>query len=70
MNIIATSPINPAINKDTSSSTPNEIVAVKPNADHKRGITATYFGRLLASKKAPIVKIVVGQGAPKVGVLG
>lgn len=68
--ITAPIPIKPAMSKDTSSSTPKDIAAEKPNADHNTGITITYRGGLFASRRAPIVKIVVGQGRPKVGVLG
>jgi hypothetical protein len=58
------------MSKDVSSFTPKDIAAKKPITDHNKGITATYLGGLLASKRAPIVKMVVGQGRPKVGELG
>ena len=58
------------MSKETSSSTPKDIEAEKPITDHNRGITATYFGGLLASKKAPIVKIIIGHGKQKIEVLG
>lgn len=44
--------------------------AVNPINAQIIGIIREYFGSLLLHKRIPNVKIVVGQGAPKVGELG
>lgn len=54
-------PIKPAISKDASSFTPEDIAARKPIADYSKGIMATDMGGLLAGRRAPMVKMVVGH---------
>jgi hypothetical protein len=47
------------------------MAAKNPMPDHRRGIMIIYHGILFAeNNKIPKVKIVVGQGTPKVGDAG
>jgi len=61
----------PATNKPKSSYTLKLTAALNPTTDHKTGIINTYLGIFLSvHNNKPNVKIVVGQGRPKVGDLG
>jgi len=47
------------------------MAAKNPTIDHKNGMLTTYQGiRVTENKSTPKVKMVVGQGTPKVGDLG
>jgi len=58
----------PAIPSPVSSFIPSEIAALNPIIDHTAGIIITIKGILdEENNNIPNVKIVVGQGNPKVG---
>ena len=61
----------PATIKPRSSTTPKLSAAEMPKMDHRKGITNTVTGHLsLRNSNIPKVKMVVGQGSPKVGAAG
>jgi len=63
--------IRPAIKSPVSSFIPSEIAALNPIIDHIAGIIITLKGILdEENNNIPKVKIVVGQGNPKVGESG
>ena len=71
LKIINMLPINPATSKPMSSAIPSFNAAVNPTIDQINGMPIIYAGILFYAKsKIPNVKIVVGQGKPKVGFLG
>ena len=58
----------PEINNPVSSKIPKLNAAVNPIIDHKKGIINIATGHFLSIRSnTPKVKIVVGQGSPKVG---
>jgi hypothetical protein len=60
-----------AIIKPESSQTPKLNTALKPKIDQRTGIIRMITGHLFAvNNKKPKVKILVGQGNPKVGEAG
>ena len=68
LTIIIPVQITPAIKRPVSSFIPSETAALNPMSDHIAGIIITIKGILAEENNSmPKVKIVVGQGNPKVG---
>ena len=60
-----------ATNKPVSSTISREMAAKNPIIDHKNGIIKTKIRILFSVQRSiPKVKIVVGQGKPKLGAAG
>ena len=66
-----TSRIRPEAPRPRSSHTPSEKAAMVPMAVHSTGTTASHQRmRPVVHSRSPTVKMVVGQGSPKVGMAG